>query len=207
MTFPPASTDRLLHIAAFAVSGYSGTAGRTTKPFNPLLGETFEFVCQEKVRGCQCMGNAAASTCCGRCSGRMSSRRRAGCSRAHAALEGCACTQALQCACNGAFAWSWGQCAGPPGWVHGRPPPCCPVQHFCHGPTAVSAPLQGLRILAEKVVHHPTIIAGHAEGRRWTLDADSDLRSKFWGRSIELMPVGAPLASDEAQKCAGSPTS
>jgi Oxysterol-binding protein len=50
MTFPPASVDRLLHIAAFAVSGYSGTAGRTTKPFNPLLGETFEFVCQEKVR-------------------------------------------------------------------------------------------------------------------------------------------------------------
>ena len=60
--------------------------------------------------------------------------------------------------------------------------------------------LQGLRILAEKVVHHPTIIAGHAEGRRWTLDADSDLRSKFWGRSIELMPVGAPLASDNVQK-------
>jgi Oxysterol-binding protein len=38
-----------MYIAAFAVSGYSGTAGRTTKPFNPLLGETFEFVCQEKV--------------------------------------------------------------------------------------------------------------------------------------------------------------
>lgn len=66
--------------------------------------------------------------------------------------------------------------------------------------------LQGLRILAEKVVHHPTIIAGHAEGRRWTLDADSDLRSKFWGRSIELMPVGAPLASDTVQYCPGSPT-
>ena len=66
--------------------------------------------------------------------------------------------------------------------------------------------LQGLRILAEKVVHHPTIIAGHAEGRRWTLDADSDLRSKFWGRSIELMPVGAPLASDIVHKCPGSPT-
>jgi hypothetical protein len=50
MTFPPGSVERLMHIAAFAVSGYSGTAGRTTKPFNPLLGETFEFVCQEKVR-------------------------------------------------------------------------------------------------------------------------------------------------------------
>ena len=52
---------------------------------------------------------------------------------------------------------------------------------------------QGTRIVAEKVVHHPTIIAGHAEGRRWTLDADGDVRSKFWGRSIELIPVGASL--------------
>ncbi len=39
-----------MHICAFAVSGYAGTAGRTTKPFNPLLGETYEFVCQEKVK-------------------------------------------------------------------------------------------------------------------------------------------------------------
>ncbi len=47
-------------------------------------------------------------------------------------------------------------------------------------------------MLAEKVVHHPTIIAGHAQGKRWSLDADGDVRSKFWGRSIELIPVGAP---------------
>ena len=33
----------MLHVAAFAVSGYSGTNNRTLKPFNPLLGETFEF--------------------------------------------------------------------------------------------------------------------------------------------------------------------
>lgn len=26
----------------------SSTPGRTAKPFNPLLGETFEFVCPEK---------------------------------------------------------------------------------------------------------------------------------------------------------------
>lgn len=49
---------------------------------------------------------------------------------------------------------------------------------------------QGVRMLAEKVVHHPTIIAGHCQGRGWSLDADSDVRSKFWGRSIELTPVG-----------------
>ncbi len=32
-------------VAAFR---YSGTAGRTNKPFNPLLGETYELVCAEK---------------------------------------------------------------------------------------------------------------------------------------------------------------
>ena len=33
---------RILHIAAFAVSGYASTEGRQCKPFNPLLGETYE---------------------------------------------------------------------------------------------------------------------------------------------------------------------
>ena len=48
-------------------------------------------------------------------------------------------------------------------------------------------------MIAEKVVHHPTIIAGHAEGTGWTLDADAELRSKFWGRSMDLIPVGVSL--------------
>jgi hypothetical protein len=33
---------RLLCVGAFAVSGYASTEGRTCKPFNPLLGETYE---------------------------------------------------------------------------------------------------------------------------------------------------------------------
>lgn len=36
------SLMRILHIAAFAVSGYASTEGRQCKPFNPLLGETYE---------------------------------------------------------------------------------------------------------------------------------------------------------------------
>lgn len=92
----PGSVERLLRVAAFAVSPYSSTPGRTAKPFNPLLGETFEFVCPEK----------------------------------------------------------------------------------------------GFRFLAEKVVHHPTVIAAVAEGRRWRYEGDADVKSKFWGRSIELRPEG-----------------
>uniref|UniRef100_A0A0M3IM38 Oxysterol-binding protein n=1 Tax=Ascaris lumbricoides TaxID=6252 RepID=A0A0M3IM38_ASCLU len=34
--------EQMCYIAAYAVSSYSTTGNRTTKPFNPLLGETFE---------------------------------------------------------------------------------------------------------------------------------------------------------------------
>lgn len=93
---PKHSIDRLLRVAAFAVSAYSSTVGRTAKPFNPLLGETYELVHVEK----------------------------------------------------------------------------------------------GFRFLAEKVSHHPTIIAAVAEGRGWRFEGDADVKSKFWGRSIELKPEG-----------------
>ena len=33
---------RILNVVAFAVSGYASTEGRQCKPFNPLLGETYE---------------------------------------------------------------------------------------------------------------------------------------------------------------------
>lgn len=42
---------RAIHVAAFAVSGYACTDGRSQKPFNPLLGETFEGVWEDK--GCK----------------------------------------------------------------------------------------------------------------------------------------------------------
>ncbi|RCK63629.1 Oxysterol-binding 1 [Candida viswanathii] len=37
------STLRLVYVAAFAASEYSSTIDRIAKPFNPLLGETFEY--------------------------------------------------------------------------------------------------------------------------------------------------------------------
>lgn len=35
--------ERLVYIAAYAASSYSSTTNRVAKPFNPLLGETFEY--------------------------------------------------------------------------------------------------------------------------------------------------------------------
>ncbi|MED6193746.1 Oxysterol-binding protein- protein 2A, variant 2 [Stylosanthes scabra] len=87
---------RALNVAAFAVSGYASSEGRHCKPFNPLLGETYE----------------------------------------------------------------------------------------------ADYPDKGLRFFSEKVSHHPTVVACHCEGRGWKFWADSNIRSKFWGRSIQLDPVG-----------------
>ncbi|CAG8744594.1 12013_t:CDS:2, partial [Cetraspora pellucida] len=43
------SLDRLIHVAAFAVSGYASTYTRTgRKPYNPLHGETYECVRPDK---------------------------------------------------------------------------------------------------------------------------------------------------------------
>ncbi|TKR77101.1 hypothetical protein L596_018135 [Steinernema carpocapsae] len=36
------SLEQMCYVAAYAISSYSTTGNRTTKPFNPLLGETFE---------------------------------------------------------------------------------------------------------------------------------------------------------------------
>ncbi|XVF02609.1 hypothetical protein REPUB_Repub04eG0189700 [Reevesia pubescens] len=87
---------RILNVAAFALSGYASTEGRQCKPFNPLLGETYE----------------------------------------------------------------------------------------------ADYPDKGLRFFSEKVSHHPMIVACHCEGRGWKFWADSNLKGKFWGRSIQLDPVG-----------------
>ncbi|KAL3504096.1 hypothetical protein ACH5RR_033937 [Cinchona calisaya] len=90
------SLMRILNVAAFAVSGYASTEGRSCKPFNPLLGETYE----------------------------------------------------------------------------------------------ADYPDKGLRFFSEKVSHHPMVVACHCEGTGWKFYGDSNLKSKFWGRSIQLDPVG-----------------
>ncbi|KAJ6807576.1 oxysterol-binding protein-related protein 2A-like isoform X1 [Iris pallida] len=90
------SLMRILNVAAFAISGYASSDGRLCKPFNPLLGETYE----------------------------------------------------------------------------------------------ADYPDKGIHFFSEKVSHHPMIIACHCEGKGWKFSGDSNIRSKFWGRSIQLDPVG-----------------
>ncbi|KZT58462.1 hypothetical protein CALCODRAFT_482386 [Calocera cornea HHB12733] len=46
------------------------------------------------------------------------------------------------------------------------------------------------RFIAEKVTHHPPVMASYAEGDGWTYWATSGGKNKFWGRSLEIIPTG-----------------
>ena len=45
------SMERLFYVASYAASEYASTIGRVAKPFNPLLGETFEYVRRTRAIG------------------------------------------------------------------------------------------------------------------------------------------------------------
>jgi len=90
------STERMLYVAAFATSEYASTIGRVAKPFNPLLGETYEY----------------------------------------------------------------------------------------------ARPDKNYRFFIEQVSHHPPIGAAWAESPRWTYYGESAVKSKFYGKSFDINPLG-----------------
>ncbi|CAB4396805.1 unnamed protein product [Rhizophagus irregularis] len=90
------SAERILYVAAFAMSNYSSTVGRIAKPFNPLLGETYEYVRPDKA----------------------------------------------------------------------------------------------FRYISEQVSHHPPISACYCESPNYDFFAEVDVKSKFWGKSFEILPQG-----------------
>ncbi|KAF2202838.1 hypothetical protein GQ43DRAFT_391275 [Delitschia confertaspora ATCC 74209] len=90
------STERLLYVGAFAASEYASTIGRVAKPFNPLLGETYEY----------------------------------------------------------------------------------------------ARPDKGYRFFIEQVSHHPPIGAAYAESKKWEYWGESAVKSKFYGKSFDINPLG-----------------
>ncbi|XP_060105818.1 oxysterol-binding protein 2 isoform X3 [Heteronotia binoei] len=93
------STEQMCFVAAFSVSSYSTTVHRTAKPFNPLLGETYELDRLDEL---------------------------------------------------------------------------------------------GFRSLCEQVSHHPPAAAHHVYSRRgWTLWQEITIASKFRGKYLSIMPLGA----------------
>jgi hypothetical protein len=89
-------TERMVYVAAFAASEYASTIGRVAKPFNPLLGETFEY----------------------------------------------------------------------------------------------ARPDKNYRFFIEQVSHHPPIGAAWAESPHWTYWGESAVKSKFYGKSFDINPLG-----------------
>ncbi|TRY94285.1 hypothetical protein DNTS_030372 [Danionella cerebrum] len=51
-------------------------------------------------------------------------------------------------------------------------------------------PDRGFRFVAEQVSHHPPISACHAESKNFIFWQDVRWRNKFWGKSMEIVPVG-----------------
>lgn len=47
-----------------------------------------------------------------------------------------------------------------------------------------------MKFISEKVSHNPVILAYHAEGEGWELWATSSGKTKFWGKSLEIIPQG-----------------
>ncbi|KAF8649808.1 hypothetical protein AX16_005573 [Volvariella volvacea WC 439] len=47
-----------------------------------------------------------------------------------------------------------------------------------------------MKFIAEKVRHQPLEMACHAEGPGWELTATSAGKTKFWGKSLEIIPLG-----------------
>jgi oxysterol-binding protein 1 len=90
------STERMVYVAAFAASEYASTIGRVAKPFNPLLGETYEY----------------------------------------------------------------------------------------------ARPDKGYRFFIEQVSHHPPIGAAWAESPKWDYYGESAVKSKFYGKSFDINPLG-----------------
>ncbi|XP_067366457.1 oxysterol-binding protein-related protein 3 isoform X2 [Channa argus] len=49
---------------------------------------------------------------------------------------------------------------------------------------------KGFRFIAEQVSHHPPISACHAESKNFVFWQDVRCKNKFWGKSMEIVPVG-----------------
>ncbi|KAB1265210.1 Oxysterol-binding protein-related protein 7 [Camelus dromedarius] len=115
--------ERMVYIAAFAVSAYSSTYHRAgCKPFNPVLGETYE--CERPDRGFRFISEQG----------------------------------------------NWGRGEG-------------------LGGSGVRCILKRTSLLI-KVSHHPPISACHAESENFIFWQDMKWKNKFWGKSLEIVPVG-----------------
>ncbi|GJY21632.1 oxysterol-binding protein [Tanacetum coccineum] len=145
------SLMRILNVAAFAVSGYASTEGRNCKPFNPLLGETYEADYPDK--GLRFFSEKAAEN--------------------NLYLRASIFPKFIRMQITSHALYNLSCCFGR----------CWSMELNVRDSVTDYSEF-------EKVSHHPMIVACHCEGKGWKFWGDSNLKSKFWGRSIQLDPVG-----------------
>uniref|UniRef100_A0A3P9LSA9 Oxysterol-binding protein n=1 Tax=Oryzias latipes TaxID=8090 RepID=A0A3P9LSA9_ORYLA len=51
-------------------------------------------------------------------------------------------------------------------------------------------PEKGFRFIAEQVSHHPPVSACHADSKNFKFWQDVRWKNKFWGKSMEIVPIG-----------------
>uniref|UniRef100_A0A8D3DXW1 Oxysterol-binding protein n=1 Tax=Scophthalmus maximus TaxID=52904 RepID=A0A8D3DXW1_SCOMX len=51
-------------------------------------------------------------------------------------------------------------------------------------------PDKGFRFIAEQVSHHPPVSACHSDSRNFSFWQDVRWKNKFWGKSMEIVPMG-----------------
>lgn len=49
---------------------------------------------------------------------------------------------------------------------------------------------KGFRFIGEQVSHHPPISACHADSKNYVFWQDMRVKTKFWGKSMEIIPIG-----------------
>ncbi|GFY88196.1 OSBP(oxysterol binding protein)-related protein 1D [Actinidia rufa] len=92
---------------------------------------------------------------------------------------------------DGALEWESRSAFAVSGYASTEGRQCKPFNPLLGETYEADYPDKGLRFFSEKVSHHPMVVACHCEGRGWKFWADSNLKGTFWGRSIQLDPVGA----------------
>ncbi|EMS50596.1 hypothetical protein TRIUR3_20355 [Triticum urartu] len=184
------SLMRTLLVAAFAVSSYASTEGRQCKPFNPLLGETYEADYPDKGL-------------------RFFSEKPNWKEYVKRDLKDWNITKELAMD-RVKFESSIERVKSSKLSIY-HPTPLLPRYRFACNDEAVNVDpaSDGYKTLRRRcyftakatVSHHPVVVACHCDGRGWKFWGDSNLRGKFWGRSIQLDPIGVlTLQFDDGEK-------
>lgn len=169
------SLEQMCLVAAFSVSSYSTTVHRTAKPFNPLLGETYELDRLEEFGYRSLCEQVMALPHVHTGGGGSNNRRNIFLSSVEHDISFLIIQHKLA--------------------LYVRRPPLLVLP-----PRLVLDPNL---YFTSKVSHHPPAAAHHVISQRgWTLWQEITIASKFRGKYLSIMPLGETRQHGRATNCA-----